>query len=118
MRRCSRVCPPSGVHHAPARAPVDRHDPFRDRRSGISTGYLRLTLARGHWSNTDTGESYDVAFNHATGARYADRVPVGEIPPGMRVCWLCSGVGLVEDETDMLVECAACRGEGIVPISS
>lgn len=43
------------------------------------------------------------------------RLPIGRLPNGFRLCWVCDGSGWAEDEFGFETDCENCHGDGYLP---
>lgn len=61
-------------------------------------------------------EQYIIAVSQRPEVPEPIRIPLDRVPDGMRVCWLCEGAQMHEVEDGTFEDCAACKGEGVIPI--
>lgn len=70
-----------------------------------------------HYRRKDR-EQYIIAVSQRPEVPEPARIPLDRIPEGFRLCWLCEGRQMIEDEFGFECACANCEGEGFVESGS
>lgn len=86
--------------------------------TGAETGAARRVASSdpavlSHYRDLDRAQ-LSVAILDAPTAPDPVRVPIDPRGRGLRTCEACQGVGMI-DTGDAWLECADCRGEGVLP---